>query len=135
MIYYPLSVLMLTGIRDVLVISTPHDLLQFLPMLGDGSSFGIHLSYAGQPFPDGLAQAFVIGEVFLDGGPSAFVLGDNIFQGDQLQAKCCAAAARRSGSTIFAYQESDPARYGVVSFGANGRATSIEEKPVTPRSN
>ena len=135
MIYYPLSVLMLAGIRDILIISTPHDLPQFRAMLGDGSSFGIHLSYAEQPSPDGLAQAFIIGEKFLGGSPAALVLGDNIFHGDQLQAKCHAAAARKSGATVFAYHVSDPERYGVVSFDAEGRATSIEEKPEKPRSN
>lgn len=135
MIYYPLSVLMLAGIRDILIISTPHDLPQFRAMLGDGSSFGIHLSYAEQPSPDGLAQAFIIGEKFLGGSPAALVLGDNIFHGDQLQAKCHAAAARKSGATVFAYHVSDPERYGVVSFDAEGRATSIEEKPERPRSN
>jgi glucose-1-phosphate thymidylyltransferase len=134
MIYYPLSVLMLAGIKDILVISTPQDLPLFRAMLGDGSSFGIHLSYAEQPSPDGLAQAFIIGEEFLCGGPAALVLGDNIFHGHQLQAKCRTAAARTSGSTVFAYHVSDPERYGVVSFDAEGRATSIEEKPEKPRS-
>jgi glucose-1-phosphate thymidylyltransferase len=134
MIFYPLSVLMLAGIRDILIISTPHDLPLFRAMLGDGSSFGIRLSYAEQPSPDGLAQAFIIGEQFLSGGPVALVLGDNIFHGDQLQAKCRAATARKLGATVFAYHVSDPERYGVVSFDAEGRATSIEEKPVRPRS-
>jgi glucose-1-phosphate thymidylyltransferase len=134
MIYYPLSVLMLAGIREILVISTPHDLPLFRAMLGDGSSFGIQLSYAEQPSPDGLAQAFIIGENFLGGAPAALVLGDNIFHGDQLQAKCCSAVARKSGATVFAYHVSDPERYGVVSFDAEGRATSIEEKPEKPRS-
>lgn len=134
MIYYPLSVLMLAGIREILIISTPQDLPLFRTLLGDGSSFGIELSYAEQPSPDGLAEAFIIGEQFLDGGPAALVLGDNIFHGDQLQAKCRAAATRTSGATIFAYHVSDPQRYGVVSFDAEGRATSIEEKPERPRS-
>ena len=134
MIYYPLSVLMLAGIRDILLISTPHDIPLFRSMLGDGSAFGINLSYAEQPSPDGLAQAFIIGEQFLGGSPAALVLGDNIFHGDQLQAKCRAAAARSSGATVFAYHVSDPERYGVVSFDAEGRATSIEEKPAKPRS-
>ena len=135
MIYYPLSVLMLAGIRDILVICTPHDLPLFRAMLGDGSSFGIQLSYAEQPSPDGLAQAFIIGERFLAGGPAALVLGDNIFHGDQLQTKCRTSAARKSGATVFAYHVSDPQRYGVVSFDEEGRATSIEEKPERPRSN
>ncbi len=134
MIYYPLSVLMLAGIRDILVISTPRDLPLFRTTLGDGSSFGIRLSYAEQHSPDGLAQAFIIGEDFLEGGPATLVLGDNIFHGDQLQLKCRAAVARTSGATIFAYQVSDPQRYGVISFDAEGRATSIEEKPKKPRS-
>lgn len=134
MIYYALSVLMLAGIREILIISTPHDLPLFRLMLGDGSSFGVEFSYAEQPTPGGLAQAFVIGEQFLGGGPTALVLGDNIFHGHQLQAKCRAAAARKSGATIFAYHVSDPQRYGVVSFDAEGRATTIEEKPERPRS-
>ena len=134
MIYYPLSVLMLAGIKDILVISTPQDLPLFRAMLGDGSSFGIDLSYAEQPSPDGLAQAFIIGQEFLGGGPAALVLGDNIFHGHQLQAKCRTAAARTSGATVFAYHVSDPERYGVVSFDTEGRATSIEEKPEKPRS-
>lgn len=135
MIYYPLSVLMLAGIRDVLLISTPRDLPLFRAMLGDGSSFGINLSYAAQPSPDGIAQAFIIGEQFLSGSSAALVLGDNIFHGDQFQAKCRAAAAQTSGATVFAYRVSGPERYGVVSFDSEGRATSIEEKPAKPRSN
>lgn len=135
MIYYPLSVLMLAGIRDILLISTPRDLPQFRAMLGDGSAFGINLSYAEQPTPDGLAQAFIIGEDFLAGGPAALVLGDNIFHGDGLQVKCRAAISQTAGATVFAYHVSDPQRYGVVTFGADGRATSIEEKPRNPRSN
>ena len=135
MIYYPLSVLMLAGIREILLISTPHDLPQFRTMLGDGSAFGIHLSYAEQKSPDGLAQAFLIGETFLQGAPSALVLGDNIFHGDRLDAKCRAAAMRQDGATIFAYRVSDPERYGVVSFDQSGKATGIEEKPKVPKSN
>jgi len=135
MIYYPLSVLMLAGLRDILVISTPHDLPHFRNMLADGSAFGINLSYAEQPHPGGLAQAFLIGERFLDGGPGALVLGDNIFHGEQLQEKCQAAAARKNGATVFAYHVSDPERYGVVAFDKEGMATSIEEKPAQPKSN
>lgn len=134
MIYYPLSVLMLAGIREILIISTPNDLPLFWEALGDGSSFGIHLSYAAQPSPDGLAQAFIIGEQFLDNGPSALVLGDNIFHGDQLQAKCRVAVNRQRGATIFAHQVSDPQRYGVISFDHEGHPTSIDEKPERPRS-
>ena len=135
MIYYPLSVLMLAGLRDVLIISTPHDLPHFRNMLGDGSAFGINLSYAEQPHPGGLAQAFLIGEKFLQGGPGALVLGDNIFHGDQLQHKCEAAVKRDKGATVFAYHVSDPERYGVVAFNKDGVATSIEEKPAEPKSN
>ena len=135
MIYYPLSALMLAGLREILVISTPADLPQFQRLLGDGAEFGISLSYAEQPSPDGLAQAFLIGETFLGGGPAALVLGDNIFHGDRLQARCRAAAARATGATVFAYHVSDPERYGVVSFDSGGRATAIEEKPKEPKSN
>lgn len=135
MIYYPLSVLMLAGLRDILVISTPHDLPHFQHMLGDGSAFGINLSYAEQPHPGGLAQAFLIGEAFLAGGPGALVLGDNIFHGDRLQEKCRSAVARGKGATVFAYHVSDPERYGVVAFDRAGVATSIEEKPAAPKSN
>jgi glucose-1-phosphate thymidylyltransferase len=135
MIYYPMSVLMLAGIRDILIISTPHDLPHFRSMLGDGSAFGINLSYAEQPKPDGLAQAFLIGEKFLQGGPAALVLGDNIFHGDRLQDKCQAAASKPKGATVFAYHVSDPDRYGVVAFDKDGLASSIEEKPKEPKSN
>jgi glucose-1-phosphate thymidylyltransferase len=135
MIYYPLSVLMLAGLRDVLVISTPHDLPQFQALLGDGSAFGINLRYAEQPRPDGLAQAFLIGEAFLQGGPGALVLGDNIFHGDRLQERVVAAAQRPKGATVFAYHVSDPQRYGVVSFDHDNVALTIEEKPKNPRSN
>jgi len=135
MIYYPMSVLMLAGIKDILVISTPHDLPHFHNMLGDGSAFGIDLSYAEQARPEGLAQAFLIGEKFLQGGPGALVLGDNIFHGDKLQDRCRAAAGRAKGATVFAYHVSDPQRYGVVAFDSAKRALSIEEKPAKPKSN
>ena len=135
MIYYPLSVLMLAGLKDILIISTPHDLPHFRNMLGDGSIFGINLQYAEQPEPGGLAQAFLIGEKFLHGGPGALVLGDNIFHGEQLQQKCETAVARKKGATVFAYHVSDPERYGVVAFDKDGTATSIEEKPSEPKSN
>jgi glucose-1-phosphate thymidylyltransferase len=135
MIYYPMSVLMLAGIRDILIISTPQDLPHFRSMLGDGSTFGINLSYAEQPRPDGLAQAFLIGEKFLQAGPAALVLGDNIFHGDRLQDKCQAAASKPKGATVFAYHVSDPDRYGVVAFDHDGVASSIEEKPKEPKSN
>jgi len=134
MIYYPLSVLMLAGLRDILVISTPHDLPHFRSLLGEGSAFGLNLSYAEQPHPGGLAQAFLIGEKFLGGGPAALVLGDNIFHGDMLGARCQEAAARKSGATVFAYNVSDPQRYGVVEFNKNDIAMSIEEKPAAPKS-
>ena len=135
MIYYPLSVLMLAGLRDILVISTPHDLPNFRNLLGDGSVFGLNLSYAEQAYPGGLAQAFLIGETFLKNGPAALVLGDNIFHGDMLGARCKKAAARKSGATVFAYHVSDPERYGVVEFDRNDMARSIEEKPAAPKSN
>jgi glucose-1-phosphate thymidylyltransferase len=134
MIYYPLAVLMLAGLRDVLVISTPQDTPRFEQLLGDGSAWGMSIQYAVQPSPDGLAQAFVIGEDFLAGAPSALVLGDNIFYGHDLQAMLGDADARTDQATVFAYHVTDPERYGVVEFDSAGRAVSIEEKPVSPRS-
>jgi glucose-1-phosphate thymidylyltransferase len=134
MIYYPLSTLMLAGIRDILVISTPQDLPRFEQLLGDGANWGLSLSYAVQPKPEGLAQAFLIGRDFINGAPSALVLGDNIFHGHDFQKDLQAAAARAHGATVFAYPVTDPQRYGVVEFGADGRAVSIEEKPAKPRS-
>lgn len=136
MIYYPLSVLMLSGIQDILVISTPRDLPQFQQLLGDGSAFGVSFSYAAQPSPNGLAEAFIIGREFIGSSPVALILGDNIFYGDGLSERCRAAVARETGASVFAYQVEDPQRYGVVSFDrATQRALSIEEKPVQPRSN
>jgi len=136
MIYYPLSTLMLAGIRDILIISTPRDLPMFRALLGDGSAFGINLDYAEQPEPNGLAQAFIIGAPFIDNGPGALILGDNIYHGDGLGEKCREAVGLKSGATVFAYHVDDPERYGVVSFDpATGLATSIEEKPVNPKSN
>jgi len=135
MIYYPLTTLMLAGIRDILVISTPQDTPRFDELLGDGSRWGIHLRYAVQPRPEGLAQAFVIGREFLQGGASAMVLGDNIFYGHDLTESLRRASARREGATVFAYHVLDPQRYGVVEFDAQGKAVSIEEKPRVPRSN
>lgn len=135
MIYYPLSALMLAGIQDVLIISTPQDTPRFEQLLGDGSRWGMNLQYAVQPSPDGLAQAFLIGEQFLDGAPSALVLGDNIFHGHDFAKLLETAAAREKGATVFAYHVHDPERYGVVEFDKNGRALSLEEKPQSPRSN
>ena len=135
MVYYPLSALMLAGIRDILVISTPHDLPHFQQLLGDGSRFGISLSYAEQPKPEGLAQAFVIGREFLAGDRAALVLGDNIFYGHALHEKLAAANARETGATVFAYHVQDPKRYGVAEFSKDGKVLSLEEKPTSPRSN
>lgn len=135
MIYYPLTVLMLAGIRDVLVITTPEDNQSFQRLLGDGSKWGMNFSFAVQPKPEGLAQAFLIGRDFIDGGRAALVLGDNIFYGHGLVDRLKSAAERTSGATVFGYQVSDPERYGVVGFDENGRVTSIEEKPPSPKSN
>jgi len=134
MIYYPLTTLMLAGIRDILVISTPHDLPGFQRLLGDGSQWGIALSYAEQPRPEGLAQAFLIGRDFVGQSPVALVLGDNIFYGQGFRKMLAAATAQRTGATIFGYQVTDPERYGVVEFSADGQALSLEEKPARPRS-
>ena len=135
MIYYPLSTLMLAGIRDVLIISTPQDTPRFQQLLGDGSQWGMSLQYAVQPSPDGLAQAFLIGEQFICTDPCALVLGDNIFYGHDLQTMLGQADAQATGGTVFAYHVTDPERYGVVAFDATGKAISIEEKPAQPRSN
>ena len=134
MIYYPLSALLLAGIREVLVISTPQDTPRFQQLLGDGSQWGLQLSYAVQPSPDGLAQAFLIGEQFLNGAPSALVLGDNIFYGHDFAGLLQQASAKQEGATVFAYAVQDPERYGVVEFNAEGRAISLEEKPKAPKS-
>ncbi len=134
MIYYPLSVLMLAGIRDILLISTPEDIGGYQRLLGDGSDFGIALSYAEQPTPDGLAQAFLIGEDFIGNDGVCLVLGDNIFYGQGFSPMLHAAAARKEGATVFGYQVKDPERFGVVEFDANKRAISIEEKPAKPKS-
>lgn len=135
MVYYPLSALLLSGIRDILVITTPHDQAAFQKLLGDGSDFGLNLSYAQQPSPDGLAQAFIIGEEFVGNDQVALVLGDNIFFGHGFVTSLKQAAARDSGASVFAYPVSDPERYGVVEFDDQYRALSIEEKPAVPRSN
>jgi len=135
MIYYPLSTLMLAGLRDILVISTPQDTPRFVQLLGDGSQWGLNLQYAVQASPDGLAQAFLIGEKFLQGAPSALVLGDNIFYGHDFTPLLAAANENARGATVFAYHVQDPERYGVVAFDAQGHASSIEEKPIKPKSN
>ena len=135
MIYYPLSVLMIAGIRDILIISTPNDLPNFERLFGDGSSLGLNLSYKVQPSPDGLAQAFIIGEEFIDGDACAMVLGDNIFYGSGLKKHLVKAAAKSKGATVFGYYVDDPQRFGIVEFDSNGKAVSIEEKPEHPKSN
>jgi glucose-1-phosphate thymidylyltransferase len=135
MVYYPLSTLMLAGMRDVLLISTPQDTPRFQALLGDGSRWGMNLSYCVQPSPDGLAQAFILGRSFVAGGPSALVLGDNIFYGAELGGQLARAHGRSSGSTVFAYHVQDPERYGVVEFDDHRKALSIEEKPKSPKSN
>ncbi len=135
MIYYPLSVLMLAGIRDILVISTPHDTPMFQELLRDGSQWGLNLEYAIQPTPDGLAQAFIIGDRFIGHDNAALILGDNIFYGNNLKTLLGEAVAQTSGATVFAYPVRDPDRYGVVAFDSEGRATHIEEKPEKPKSN
>jgi glucose-1-phosphate thymidylyltransferase len=135
MVYYPLSALMLAGIRDILIISTPQDTPRFEALLGDGSRWGLNLSYCVQPSPDGLAQAFILGKQFVNGQPSALVLGDNIYYGHDFQSLLLRANARTSGASVFAYHVTDPERYGVVEFDANKRALSIEEKPKAPKSN
>ncbi|MDB5941694.1 MAG: glucose-phosphate thymidylyltransferase [Ramlibacter sp.] len=135
MIYYPLSTLMLAGIRNVLVISTPQDTPRFAQLLGDGSQWGMNLSYAVQPSPDGLAQAFIIGAGFIGDGPSALVLGDNVFHGHDFVQLLSQADRQEDGATVFAYHVNDPERYGVVAFDQDGKASSIEEKPAVPKSN
>lgn len=135
MIYYPLSTLMLAGIRDILIISTPHDTCRFEELLGDGNNWGLSISYAVQPKPEGLAQAMTIGRAFLGGAPSALILGDNIFYGTDLEAKLRTASQRSEGATVFACHVQDPRPYGVVQFDAQRRVLSIEEKPVQPKTN
>jgi glucose-1-phosphate thymidylyltransferase len=135
MIYYPLSTLMLAGIRDILIITTPEDQSSFVKLLGDGAGWGLNINYVVQPSPDGLAQAFILGEEFLAGGPACLILGDNIFHVDGLSRRLQAVAGREAGGTIFAYRVQDPERYGVVEVGPDGRAISVEEKPTRPKSN
>jgi glucose-1-phosphate thymidylyltransferase len=135
MIYYPLSTLMLAGIRDILIISTPSDTPRFAELLGDGGQWGINLSYAVQPTPDGLAQAFIIGREFLGDSPAALILGDNIFYGSDLEPRLRNASERKTGATVFAYHVNDPERYGVVEFDGARRVLSLEEKPEVPKSN
>jgi glucose-1-phosphate thymidylyltransferase len=135
MIYYPLSTLMLTGIQDILIISTPQDTPRFQELLGDGARWGIHIEYAVQPSPDGLAEAFIIGEKFLGNAPSTLILGDNIFYGHEFNGLLKSANHNKEGATVFAYHVNDPERYGVVTFGKDARATHIEEKPKHPESN
>jgi glucose-1-phosphate thymidylyltransferase len=135
MIYYPLSTLMLAGIREILVISTPEDTPRFEQLLGDGEQWGLHLTYAVQPTPGGLAQAFIVGRDFVGNHPSTLVLGDNLFYGNNLPTLLAGAMAQTQGATVFAYHVQDPQRYGVVAFDANRKATSIEEKPAQPKSN
>ncbi len=135
MIYYPLSVLLMAGIKEILIISTPHDLPHFQKLLGDGTAWGITLQYAEQPSPDGLAQAFIIGEKFIGNNPSCLILGDNIFYGSGLGKKLVEVNAEKSGATVFGYYVRDPERYGIVAFDKNGRAVDLEEKPKKPKSN
>lgn len=135
MIYYPLSVLMNAGIRDILIISTPEDTPRFEALLGNGSQFGIHLSYKVQPSPDGLAQAFILGDEFIGNDAVAMILGDNIFQGQGLKKRLRAAAEKKNGATVFGYYVDDPERFGIVEFDSEGKAISIEEKPQHPKSN